>query len=156
MQLLRRMAADLLASERQRAERAVRRVVLQALLRFAAVVIALIGAAFLAASLYLYLRGVLGAWQAALATGAIAIAAALVVLAASMGLRSRPAKPASAPSSEQSGAAAGLGRAAAEILSGTNLRTTDAAMVALLAGIALGIGAGRRQRNTSGTGKKGG
>lgn len=149
------MAGELLAGERLRVRRAVRRVVLQAALLVAALTVALIGAGFLVASIYLYLRGVLGAWQAGLVTGGIAIVLALLILAIAAALRGRPARRAPPrPRPEQSETAAGLGRAAGEILSGTNLRTTDAAMIALVAGIALGMGARRGRGDSSGKDKK--
>ena len=152
--MLRRMAADLLAGQRRRAEQAVRRVVVQILLLTAAAVVALVGVGFLAVSLYLYFRGVLGAWQAGLVTGVIVILVSLLILAVSVGLRSRRPRP-SPPPAGQSDTAAGLGKATAEMLAGANLRTGDAAMIALLAGVALGISAGRGRRGTSGSeGKK--
>ncbi|MFZ0487535.1 MAG: hypothetical protein WAL83_11095 [Arenicellales bacterium] len=156
--MLRRMAGDLLARERERAHRAVRRVALQVMLYLIAIVIVAIGVAFLIAALYLYLHGFLAAWQAGLATGGIAMVLALLLIAIASGLgggRPRSRHRADSPrGSTQDEAAVQLGKVAEEMLSKANLRPADAAMIALVSGIALGFGAARRRRGPSGSDKQ--
>lgn len=156
--MLRRMAGDLLAREREKAQRAMRRVALQVMLYLVAIVIVAIGVAFLIAALYLYLHRFLEAWQAGLATGGIAMVLALLLIAIASGLGARRPRSRRQPdeprTSTQHEAAVELGRAAEEILSKTNLKTTDAAMIALVSGIALGFGAARRRRGSSSSDKQ--
>lgn len=148
----------MLARERERVQRAMRRVALSAMLYVAAAAVAAIGIGFLIAALYLYLLHFLEAWQAGLAMGGIAMVMALLLIAMALGPRGREprsSRQSEAPrASAQDEAAGELGKAAAEILSKTNLRTTDAAMIALVSGIALGIGTTRRRRNSSGKNKQ--
>lgn len=146
------MAADLLAAERERLQRSVRRVVMQLGLYLLAAIFGGIGVGFLIASLYLYLHRFVEAWRAGVATGAIALVLAglIMALAAALGRRrSKRPRSASRSASSQGDAAETLGRAAGEILSNANLRSRDAAMIALVSGILLGIGAGRRRRDST-------
>lgn len=146
------MAGDLLASERERAQRAMRRFALQAVLYLVAIVIVAIGVVFLIAALYLYLDRSLEAWQAGVATGMIAMVLALLLVAIASGLGGRRSRskrrPAASRGAAQGEAAVELGKAAEEMLSSANLRSTDAAMIALVAGIALGFAARRRRRSS--------
>jgi hypothetical protein len=149
------MVANLLALESDRLQRALRRAAQEILFSLIAAVVALVGAGFLFAALFLYLLEVVNAWQAGLVTGAIILALAGLLVWLAGRTRSRPASPQPAgrpeqPAQGRRGAAAELGEAASAALGQPGLRPVDAAMIALVSGMTLGLRASRRRQEPHG------
>ncbi len=118
-----------------------------ALLGVLAAAAAVVGCVFLFAAVYLYLATLVSAWLAASATAAIAVGlAAAFALAARSALAEKPepqrgaARPQEAPPSS----AAIRGDAASE----SSARRADLVVSSFVAGVALGMGGGRRGRSS--------
>lgn len=117
---------------------------------------------FAGVGLYFSLAEVMPPWQAGAIVGGAALLAALVLLAvaallfAGFGYRSAPAtarhERATRPASEDG--AAQVGRAVGEMMARADIRATDLALGALVAGVVLGAGPrgrGRRKRKRRST-----
>lgn len=156
MELVKRLTRQLAASVEEQARQCLVRMMVKVLLLSAAALLVAVGAIFLFTGLYLYLAQLYQDWLAALLTGGVMLVLSLPFLLASV--RSRPSNPGGEPppreSPEKPGdserdSATELGEMAGEMLSRSNLRATDAAMIALVAGIALGRSGKRRDKSSS-------
>lgn len=139
----------------ERARQCLVRTMIKLLLLSAAALLVAVGAVFLFIALYLYLSQLYQDWLAALLTGLAMVLLSLPFLWAS--LRSPSSGPEEkaqrdTPEKPDDGERDGdrdLGEMAGEMLSRSNLRATDAAIIALVAGMALGRSGKRPDKSSS-------
>lgn len=146
VRMSKRMIADLLVSKRECVQRAAHRLALRIALWLTAIVATLTGLGFLISSLYFRLLESAGIWQAGLVTGAVVLLMALLIFVAIIfqPRRRQSVRPqqAASPAPTHEDSTVELSR----MLANFDLRGTDAAIVALVSGVVLGMGAKQRRR----------
>lgn len=152
MQVMERLIRQLTASLEQKARDGFVQLVLKLFWVSVASLFMAAGGIFAFIGLYLYLAQLFQVWLAALLTGVALVVLSNALLLISLRSPGSHTQEQSRPdtSKEQRGTegntAEELGKMAGSMLSRSSPRATDVAMIALVAGIALGISGGRRGR----------